>query len=96
MQRYTDNGDGTYSGAGEVLYDTFGVQNYLIEEDADGYDEDASYTDDVYGLESQGSGRPVTIEAGGGAYFDQNGTEYYNQNDGTFIDENGDVFDVVW
>ena len=53
-------------------------------------------TSTQYGLESQGSRRPVTITSNGGAWFDGDGVEYYMQGDGTFIDANGDVFDVVW
>ena len=49
-----------------------------------------------YDLVSRGSGRPVTITYEGVSWTDADGVEYFDQNDGSFIDENGDVFDVVW
>ena len=94
--RYTDNGDGSYYGidTGDTLYDY--NPEYQVPEDvyeSDGSDEDEANSS-IY-LESQGSGRPVYVFPGGGAYYDSDGTEYYNNGDGTFTDENGDVFDVA-
>ncbi len=66
--------------------------------DYDAFDENRSNQEEaqIYGLESQGSGRPVTVTFSGGAYYGDDGLEYYNQNDGTFMDENGDMYNVVW
>ena len=97
MVRYTDNGDGSYTSAYDTLYEYDAIPWNTVTNDEDNDDySDEGYTDDVYGLASEGSGRPATVHFEGGGYFDENGTEYYNQNDGTFIDENGDVFDVQW
>ncbi len=84
--RYSSNGDGTYSGAdGTTLY------NYdpVSAAQADNAESDS---DDTYNLVSEGSGRPATIVAGGGAFYDENGVTYYNQGDGSFVDEYGDTY----
>ena len=82
--QYWPTGGGAYAGAdGTTLYESAPVIG-------------GTGSEESHGLSSQGSGRPVQIFAGGGAYYDESGTEYYKQDDGTFIDENGDVFNVEW
>ena len=84
--RYSSNGDGTYSGAdGTTLY------NYdpVSAAQADTAESDSG---DSYSLVSEGSGRPATVTAGGGAFYDENGVAYYNQGDGSFVDEYGDTY----
>ena len=49
----------------------------------------ASDTDYV---ESDGSGRPVTLYFEGGAWQDAEGNEYYDQGDGTYIDDYGATY----
>ena len=49
-----------------------------------------------HGLASKGSGRPVIISEGGGAFYDVNGVEYYQQEDGSFIDQDGTEYNVEW
>ena len=49
-----------------------------------------------HGLASKGSGRPVIISEGGGAFYDVNGVEYFRQEDGSFIDQDGTGYNVVW
>lgn len=85
--RYTDNGNGTYSGAdGTTLYSYDPVAASQANQASE------SDSDESFYLESEGSGRPVTVSPGGGAYYDDDGVEYHNQGDGSFIDENGDIF----
>ena len=44
--------------------------------------------EEVIGIVSDGSGRPVTImENEDGVYTDEEGVEYYENDDGTFTDE---------
>lgn len=82
--KYWDAGGGAYAGED-------GTTLYATEPTLGGTGENESH-----GLVSQGSGRPVEVFAGGGAYYDSAGVEYHRQDDGTFIDQNGDVFDMQW
>lgn len=83
--QYWYAGGGAYAGAD-------GTTLYSSEPQLGNSDEE----EENHGLVSQGSGRPVEIFEGGGAFYDEEGMEYYRQDDGTFIDENGDVFNQEW
>ena len=83
--QYWATGAGTYAGAdGTTLY----AQEPAIGEKTD--------ENESYGLISDGSGRPVVVNAGGGAYYDESGVEYHKQDDGTFIDQYGATYQVQW
>ncbi len=57
-------------------------------------DYDPSAETGTYHLISRGSGRPVTIKEGGGAFYDEEGVEFHRQDDGTFIDSYDAVYDL--
>ena len=91
--RFTDNGNYTYTSADGALYT---AEPPVFEDD------DVAIEGDPYGeikdkyLESQGSGRPVTIHFSEGTWLDEENHEFVDQNDGTFIEvETGDVFDFI-
>ena len=89
--RYSNNGDGTYTGAdGTTLYSYDPIGAYMNGGDSNSdIVENATNTDYV---ESDGSGRPVTLYFEGGAWQDEEGNEYYDQGDGTYIDDYGATY----
>ena len=91
--RYTDNGDGTYSGAdGTTLYGydpVAAATNSGSQNTGNDIVDNAAYTDYV---ESDGSGRPVTLYFEGGAWHDADGNEYYDQGNGVYIDDFGATY----
>lgn len=83
--QYWATGSGTYTGAdGTTLYTQMPDLGPKTDEN------------ESYGLISDGSGRPVVVYAGGGAYYDESGVEYYKQDDGTFIDQYDATYHVEW
>ena len=72
--RFYENGGGVFSDEDGCTYTTWMNESAPDEE--------------VIGLVSDGSGRPVTImENEDGSYTDQDGVEYYVNEDGTFTDQ---------
>ena len=91
--RFTDNGNYTYTSAEGAVYT---LEPPVFEDD------DVAIEGDPYGeihdkyLESQGSGRPVTIHFFEGAWTDEEDHEFVDQNDGTFVEvETGDVYNFI-
>ena len=80
--KYTSVGNGTYAGEdGTTLYSQ-------IPDLTSG---------SQHGLSSQGSNKPAVIgQDSQGNYVDGEGILYYDQGDGTYVNEYGDVYDVVW
>ena len=72
--RYYGNGDGTFSDENGATYTLF--------------ENESAPDEEVIGLVSDGSGRPVSImENEDGVYTDEEGVEYYENDDGTFTDQ---------
>ena len=72
--RFYENGGGVFSDEDGCTYTTWMNESAPDEE--------------VIGLVSDGSGRPVSImEDENGVYTDQDGVEYYENEDGTFTDQ---------
>ena len=72
--RYYENGGGVFTDEDGCTYTTWPNESAPEEE--------------VIGIVSDGSGRPVTImENEDGVYTDEEGVEYYENDDGTFTDE---------
>ena len=93
--------DGNYYSSGWVMYIDAGGGAYAGADGTTLYAEmpqlGTAGSSLTHGLESQGSKRPVEISSSDGStYYDASGIAYYPQGDGTYVDENGDVFDVVW
>ena len=97
--RYWDNGDNTFHGSdGTVLYGSLGGPgNNLIDYDDDD-DDDYDYDDgtETHMLSSVDTGATVTVTAGGGAYYDNNGTEYSWIDNGSMMDFYGNRYNVLW
>ena len=92
--RYTDNGDGSYSGAdGTTLYDydpISGTPDDALEADTRNYS---------HKLLSQETGAAVIVQAYSATdheWFDSKGTAYQDNGDGTFTDFYGNDYDVLW
>ena len=84
------------TGSDGVFYDGSGNRFYAngggVFTDEDGctyttWENESAPEDEVIGLVSDGSGRPVTImENADGVYTDEDGVEFYENEDGTFTD----------
>ena len=106
-QRFTDNGNYTYTGPDGTVVTTEPVipaseaaepeaaEPEVSEPEAAEPAVSESVVPDKR-LESQGSGRPVIIHFYGGTWFDEEDHEFADQNDGTFIEvETGDVYNFI-
>ena len=93
--RYWDNGDNTYHGSdGTVLLASLGGpgnNDYVPD-----YDDDSDDGNETHMLSSVDTGATVTVSAGGGAYYDNNGTEYSWIDDGLMMDFYGNRYYVLW
>ena len=86
--RYWDNNDNTFGGAdGSVLLGSLGGPSEPVVPD------DANET---HKLISRETGAGVIVSAGGGAYYDEEGTEYAWISDGGMMDFYGHEYDVIW
>ena len=97
--RYTDNGDGTYSGAdGSLLYE---YDPWSGSPD-DAYESDISSSQAQsqgasHKLLSQSTGYAVIVtENGDGSVTDESGNYYYFSDNGTMYDNAGTVYDILW
>lgn len=88
--RYEISGSETFEGSdGTVLYMEIPDPEAVADE------ENAASSGETHKLLSQETGRGVIVTAGGGAFFDSYGNEYYF-NDSTAVDDNGEVYDILW
>ena len=89
--RYTDGNDNAYYGAdGTVLQASLGGPgNWEVEPAYDDSNEEHMLVDRQTGSE-------VVVTAGGGAYYDAEGTEYSWIDDGGMMDFFGHTYDVRW
>ena len=79
--RFYENGGGVFTDENGCTYTTWPNESAPEEE--------------VIGIVSDGSGRPVTImENEDGVYTDEEGVEYYENDDGTFTDEYDATYQV--
>ncbi|MBO7709842.1 MAG: SH3 domain-containing protein [Lachnospiraceae bacterium] len=96
----TPYSDGSYYSSSGVKYWATGGGAYAGDDGTTLYDSmpnlGGTGENESHGLVSQGSGRPVQVFAGGGAFYDESGTEYHRLDDGTFVDSNGDYFNMEW
>ncbi len=88
--RYYDGGDNSFYGAdGTVLYGSMGGPAAPVSEEELSNEDTESYT-----LVRREDGATVTVSAGGGAYYDSEGTEYSWIGDGGMMDFYGHTYDV--
>ena len=96
----TEYSDGSWYSSGWVKYWATGAGTYAGADGTTLYSNAPELGDksenESYGLISDGSGRPVVVFAGGGAYYDESGVEYHKQDDGTFVDQYGATYQVQW
>ena len=95
--RYTDNHDGTYTGAdGTTLYDydpISGTPEDALESDGSGHVESP---DGIYTFVSQETGEEILVSAeNDGSFYDNEGMEYTATGEGDYVDEEGEEFDMV-
>ena len=89
--RYTDGGDNAFYGAdGTVLLGSLGGPQENT------YSEEGSQEQEIHKLLSRDTGEAVYVDAGGGAYYDDEGTEYSWISDGGMMDFYGNEYDVLW
>lgn len=89
--RYSDGGDNAFYGAdGTVLYGSLGGPQ------GPDYGENQDDSEESHKLYSRDNGESVIVYAGGGAFYDDAGTEYSWMDDGGMVDFYGNKYDVAW
>ena len=68
----------------------------LYSEAPDLGNEDAAQEQEMHKLLSRDTGKAVFVDAGGGAFYDENGVEYHRVEGDVFLDEDGNLYDALF